>query len=81
MATTKKAVRVMWTDSTGGGDCTLDYDAPNTAEAICRALDDMEAAGIDLMRAENFAIVAKSGAGAEAMLSLGYERRAARCAA
>ena len=78
---TKKAVRVMWSDSSGGGDCTLDYDAPNTAEAICRALDDMEAAGIDLMRAENFAIVAKSGPGAEFMLTAGQVRRDARCAA
>ena len=81
MATTKKAVRVMWSDSSGGGDCTLDYDAPNTAEAICRALDDMEAAGIDLMRAENFAIVAKAGPGAEAMLSIGFDRRMQQCAA
>ncbi|MBU0752394.1 MAG: hypothetical protein KJ787_14060 [Gammaproteobacteria bacterium] len=81
MSTTKKAVRVIWADSSGGGDCTLDYDAPHTAEAICRALDDMEAAGIDLMRCENFAIVAKSGPGAATMLSLGYERRDARCAA
>lgn len=81
MTTTKKAVRVTWSDSTGGGDCTLDYDAPHTAEAICRALDDMEAAGIDLMRCENFAIVAKSGPGAAAMLSLGFARKAERCAA
>lgn len=81
MSTTRKAVRVMWSDSSGGGDCTLDYDASNTAEAICRALDDMEASGIDLMRCENFAIVAKAGPGAEAMLSAGCQRRDARCAA
>jgi hypothetical protein len=69
----------MWSDSSGGGDCTLDYDAANTAEAICRALDDMEAAGIDLMRAENFAIVAKAGPGAESMLATRECMRVASC--
>ena len=79
MSTTRKAVRVMWSDSSGGGDCTLDYDAQNTAEAICRALDDMEASGIDLMRCENFAIVAKAGPGAEAMLVNAERMRVASC--
>lgn len=69
MISTRKAVRIIWSNASGGGDATLDYDAPHCAEAICRAIDDMEASGIDLMACDSFAIVAKAGAGAEAMLA------------
>lgn len=76
----KKAVRIQWADNSGlGGDCTLDYQADTTADAICMAIDDLEASGVDLASCASFAIVAKAGAGADAMLSCGFERRAALC--
>lgn len=75
MATTKKAVRVMWHDANGSsGDVTVGFIAPSTADAVCMMLDHLEVAGVRLEDVECFSIVAKSGIGAELLLSDGAAR-------
>lgn len=75
MATSKKAVRVMWHDVCGtSGDVTVGFIAPSTADAVCMMLDHLEVAGVRLEDVECFSIVAKAGVGAELLLADGAAR-------
>ena len=47
----------------------------STADAICLTLDEMEAAGYDLDAISGWAIVAKRGPGADALLPPGHAGR------
>ena len=64
----KTVVRIIYVQAGGTQDEVFSYPGIATADAICRALDDLEARGVAFDGVTTVSIVAKRGIGADALV-------------